>query len=188
MAQTRQVTALETERLRLRLPDRSEAAEVSRYYRENEEHLRPWSPIWSTELDTPEFWGGQLDRYAADLAAGTGYRFFLFKKEEPSTVIGTLGLTNLVRGALQQCFLGYTLAATEQGHGYMGEAIEAAVRFAFDELHLHRVSANYMPENRRSAAVLRRCGFRVEGYAYDYLNLAGRWQDHILTSRVNPQP
>ena len=177
---------IESERLHLRLPGPGEAAEVARYYRENDEHLRPWSPPGSPVLLTAEFWADQLQRWQAERDARTAYRFFLFKRSQPETVIGSLGLTTIVRGALQQCFLGYTLAASEQGHGYATEAVEAAVLFAFRELRLHRVSANYMPENTRSARVLRRCGFRVEGYAYDYLFIAGRWADHVLTARLNP--
>jgi ribosomal-protein-alanine N-acetyltransferase len=46
--------------------------------------------------------------------------------------------------------------------------------------------ANYIPCNERSARVLKRLGFEVEGYARDYLFLAGNWQDHVLTSLINP--
>jgi hypothetical protein len=51
----------------------------------------------------------------------------------------------------------------------------------------HKIMANYMPSNNRSAAVLRRCGFTVEGLARDYLRINGEWRDHVLTSRINPQ-
>ena len=56
----------------------------------------------------------------------------------------------------------------------------------FREQHLHRISANYLPHNTRSAGVLKRLGFTVDGYARDYLRIDGRWQDHILTSLVDP--
>lgn len=82
--------------------------------------------------------------------------------------------------------IGYSLAADAQGHGYMVEAVRGAVAYAFRELRLHRVMANYMPHNRRSGAVLRRAGFTVEGYARDYLRIDGRWEDHVLTAIVNP--
>lgn len=177
---------IETDRLRLRLPDAGEAEEVARYYRDNDDHLRPWSPPGAPVQLTAEFWTDQLVRWREEADTGRAYRFFLFKRSQPDVVIGSLSLTNLIRGALQQCFLGYSLAEREQGNGYVTEAVEGAVKFAFDELRLHRVQAGYMPENTRSAAVLRRCGFRVEGYAYDYLYIAGRWADHILTARINP--
>ena len=177
---------IESERLQLRLPGPDEAAEVARYYRDNDEHLRPWSPPGSPIQLTAEFWAEQLQRWQAETDAKLAYRLFLFKRSDPSVVIGSLSLTNIIRGALQQCFLGYTLAATEQGKGYATEAVDAAVAFAFQDLRLHRVAANYMPENTRSGRVLRRCGFRVEGYAYDLLYIAGRWADHILTAKINP--
>jgi ribosomal-protein-alanine N-acetyltransferase len=44
-----------------------------------------------------------------------------------------------------------------------------------------------MPRNERSAALLRRLGFSVEGLARDFLLIAGRWEDHVLTSLINPQ-
>jgi ribosomal-protein-alanine N-acetyltransferase len=68
----------------------------------------------------------------------------------------------------------------------MSEALTALIAYAFNDLRLHRIMANYMPSNERSARVLQRLGFQVEGYARDYLFLAGRWQDHIMTSLTNP--
>lgn len=67
----------------------------------------------------------------------------------------------------------------------MTEALELLIPYAFGPLNLHRIMANYMPRNRRSARLLKRLGFRIEGRAPDYLQIAGRWEDHILTSLVN---
>jgi ribosomal-protein-alanine N-acetyltransferase len=69
----------------------------------------------------------------------------------------------------------------------MHEALEAAIRYAFDELRLHRIMANYVPTNERSGRVLRRLGFVIEGYARDYLFIGGRFMDHVLTSLTNPK-
>jgi len=52
-------------------------------------------------------------------------------------------------------------------------------------MNLHRIMANYVPTNERSASVLKKLGFQVEGYARDYLYLNGKWRDHILTSLTN---
>ncbi|BBN52682.1 hypothetical protein TRE132_08070 [Pseudomonas chlororaphis subsp. aurantiaca] len=67
----------------------------------------------------------------------------------------------------------------------MHEALQTAIGHMFDELKLHRIMANYIPDNQRSAALLERLGFEREGYARAYLQIAGRWQDHVLTARVN---
>jgi ribosomal-protein-alanine N-acetyltransferase len=68
----------------------------------------------------------------------------------------------------------------------MTEAVRGAVAFAFETWKLHRVAASYMPRNTRSAAVLERCGFKVEGNAPAYLLIDGRWEDHVLTAIINP--
>ena len=90
------------------------------------------------------------------------------------------------QGVSYSCSLGYSLAEDGQGKAYMHEALEAAIHYVFDDLNLHRVNANYMPHNRRSGNVLKRLGFTVEGYARDYLLINGKWEDHILTSLINP--
>jgi [ribosomal protein S5]-alanine N-acetyltransferase len=68
----------------------------------------------------------------------------------------------------------------------MFEALTVVIAYAFNDMGLHRIMANYIPTNERSGRLLRRLGFVVEGYARDYLFLAGNWQDHILTSLINP--
>ena len=68
----------------------------------------------------------------------------------------------------------------------MTEALGSALTYVFEELGIHRVMANYLPENERSAALLERLGFMKEGFARDYLMIAGRWRDHVLTAKNNP--
>lgn len=67
----------------------------------------------------------------------------------------------------------------------MYEALSEAIRFVFDELELHRIQANHLPENTRSARLLKRLGFEIEGRARNYLLIAGEWRDHVLTSLAN---
>ena len=111
---------------------------------------------------------------------------FVYKLSDPARVIGNVSLTQVARGALQQCVLGYALAEDEQGHGYMLEAVLGAVRYAFEELGLHRISASHMPSNERSARLLKKAGFENEGYSREFLLIHGRWEDHVNTALVNP--
>jgi ribosomal-protein-alanine N-acetyltransferase len=46
--------------------------------------------------------------------------------------------------------------------------------------------ANHLPHNKRSEALLKKLGFEREGYAKDYLQIDGQWQDHVLNSRLAP--
>lgn len=169
----------------MRLPAGTDAAAVAAYYTANREHLQPWSPTFHPGLFTEDFWTVEAGRRLAEFEAGREIRGFLSTRRDPARVIGNLSLAQIVRGVFQACTLGYALAADAQGHGYMLEAVRGAVAYAFGPLGLHRVMADYMPRNRRSAAVLRQAGFVVEGYARAYLLINGRWEDHVLTAITN---
>ena len=178
-------TLFETERLSVRLPGRGEAVNVARYYTDNREHLQPWSPTFHSGMFSEEFWAREVERRVGDFQTGADVRGFLYRRDDLDVVIGNVALSQIVRGAFHACTLGYSLAAGAQGNGYMLEAVRGTVAYAFGPLGLHRVMANYMPRNRRSAAVLRQAGFVVEGYAREYLMINGRWEDHILTAITN---
>lgn len=177
---------VETERLLLRLPGHEDVPEIANFFRKNHDHLQAWSPTFGPELTSARYWERQVRERWAEWQAGLAARTFLHVREDPARIVGNLSLVQIERGPSQSCILGYALAATAQGQGYMVEAVRAAVDFAFGRLRLHRVMANYMPHNRRSAAVLRRAGFVVEGYGRDYLLINGQWEGHVLTAITNP--
>ena len=120
-------------------------------------------------------------------------RTILFKRDprarnhgRSGPVVGVINLSQIVRGGFQAGIVGYSLDAGEQGRGLMCEGLLALIEYAFLDLGLHRVMANYRPENERSARVLERLGFEREGYAKEYLYIDGAWRDHVLTSLVRP--
>jgi ribosomal-protein-alanine N-acetyltransferase len=176
---------VETERLVIRVPEAADVPAVIAYYRDNFEHLKRYSPAFEPEMFDPVSWHEQVGQRRRELTYGESLRAFIFRREDGDGVIGNINLTQVFRGAFQSCVLGYNLAEGAQGHGYMTEAVLGVVGFAFGEWGLHRVSANYMPRNERSGAVLKRCGFRVEGLAPAYLLINGRWEDHVLASVTN---
>ncbi len=177
---------IETERLTVRLPQAADVPAIISYYGDNRDHLQPFSPTFAPDFLDERTWLEQVRIRTREHAAGESFRAFLFAREAPDRIVGNLNLTQVYRGALQSCVLGYNLAQYEQGKGYMTEAVKGAVAFAFEKWRLHRVTANYMPRNARSAAVLRRCGFHVEGLAPAYLLINGKWEDHVLTAIINP--
>jgi ribosomal-protein-alanine N-acetyltransferase len=177
---------IETERLTVRLPDVADVPEIIRYYGNNRDHLQPFSPTFAPDFLDEAMWQEQVRIRTREHALGESFRAFLFARTAPDRIVGNLNLTQVHRGALQSCVLGYNLAQGEQGKGYMTEAVGGAVAFAFEKWRLHRVTASHMPRNERSAAVLRRSGFHVEGVAPAYLLINGKWEDHVLTAIVNP--
>lgn len=177
---------LETERLVVRLGGQADVPAIVRYLRRNRDFLRPFEPIRPPAFFEERFWTAQVRQSILDYHTDRAVRFFLFLRDDPETVVGTANFTRIERGISHSCTLGYGLAAEEQGKRLMHEALRAAIDHLFDPLNLHRIEANYMPHNRRSGNLLRRLGFVVEGYARDYLQIAGRWEDHVLTSLTNP--
>jgi ribosomal-protein-alanine N-acetyltransferase len=175
-----------TERLVLRLPEAADVPAVVRYFVENRDHLSPSRPRMPETFYTHAFWAAQVPAARAEYESDVSLRLFVFERGGNGRVVGNANFTNFVRGPAQYCTVGYGLDHACEGRGYMTEALRGAIDFVFRELNVHRVMANYMPHNRRSAGVLRRLGFTVEGYARDYLMLDGKWEDHVLTSLLNP--
>lgn len=182
------VPAISTERLLLTLPGARAAEAYVDFHRQNERHLAPWNPPMTAANFDAASWSRRLEAEIEHFRNGTRYAFSIFSRESgPSgPLLGYVTFSEVVRGVFLACYMGYALAETAQGHGYMTEACRGAVRYIFEEIRLHRIMANYMPANERSARVLQRLGFTIEGTAKDYLFLADRWQDHILTSLINP--
>jgi ribosomal-protein-alanine N-acetyltransferase len=176
---------IETERLVLRVAAEEDAPAIVRYLTENREHLEPWEPARPEAFYTEAHWREQARKNREEAEQGRSLRLFLFPRDSPGDVIGTVSFGEIVRGSFHACYLGYGLSAAYQGRGYMREALRAAIDHAFRELSLHRIMANYMPRNHRSATTLRVLGFAVEGHARAYLRINGRWEDHILTSLTN---
>lgn len=179
---------IETERLRLVIAQPGLEAPLARFYRDNfDGHLDRWSPPMTDDKRGTAYWEKFLPAAVGEYEAGTAARWVALARgaEEPE-VVATCNYTQIARGPFRACVLGYQVARRHEGKGLMAEALSATLEHAFRELRLHRVMANYRPENARSARLLDRLGFVREGYARDYLFIDGAWRDHFLTSRTNP--
>jgi ribosomal-protein-alanine N-acetyltransferase len=175
---------LPCQRLTLAILAPEQAELESEFYRRNLRHLAPWSPIRTTEYFSTEQIRRRLDVQASAFEAGLAMHFALLTPDGQQ-MIGACNFSGIIRGAFQACYLGYHIDEAQQGQGLMQEALEAGIAYMFDTQNLHRIMANYIPGNERSARLLERLGFEREGYAKAYLNIAGRWQDHVLTALVN---
>lgn len=174
------------DRILVRMATNEDILSILDYFIENETYLTPYYPSWQDDFFTQGYWQLQVEINYQEFTNDRSLRLFIFPKTNPNKIIGTLNFSNFVRGVAQYCTLGYSLSETQQGKGYMTEAIQGAVEYMFQELKMHRIMASYMPHNRRSGNVLKKLGFVVEGYARDYLMINGKWEDHIMTSLINP--
>jgi [ribosomal protein S5]-alanine N-acetyltransferase len=170
---------LSGERVYLRLPeDRdwrpwAELREISR------EFLLPWEPSWPHDALTREAYRRRLRRYGIDWREDAGYSFFIFQ-HAGNELIGGVTLGNVRRGVAQTGTLGYWVGRPYARQGYMSESLGMVLAFAYQVLHLHRLEAACLPNNVASQGVLKKLGFRQEGFAEKYLRINGAWCDHLL--------
>ena len=172
------------EKLRLTPASSGLADQAADYYRRNREFLRPFEPEREEDFFTPEHQRRVLEEEERAWRERSAFRFYI-QPEGEERVIGVIGLNNIVWGAFQSAFLGYKLDGALVGRGYMTQAVEQVVRFAFDRAGLHRIEANVMPGNRASLRVLEKCGFCREGMSKYYLKINGVWEDHIHMVKLN---
>ena len=174
---------LNTPRLILRLPNEADSFQFQAFDERNMNHLSPWrSKAVEPRIDHK----AQLIKWAQEFKEDRSIRFLLFLKEKPEgEIIGFCNFSQIFRGPFQACYLGYHIDATFERKGLMSEAVAKAIEYMFETQNLHRIMANYMPSNERSARLLHKLGFRLEGNAKNYLLINGQWEDHILTSLTN---
>lgn len=179
---------LRTARLALCHAQPGNEQRTTEFFARNREHFSRWDPPVPSDFYTAQFWERGLRRALDDFYADRSVRFDLFLAgAEHGPLIGRIGFSQIFRGPFQSCMLGYQVDREHQGLGLMFEGLGAAIEYMFEARRLHRVQANFLEENERSARLLTRLGFRREGLAKDYLFIAGRWRDHIMTARLNPE-
>ena len=176
---------LSTSRLTLSPPLHGQAEELLRYYERNRLHLKPWEPQKADDFFTLEAMQRRIHDMTRRMEEQQSLHLLL-RDRSTEVIVGECGLTNIVRGPFQACHLGFSIDQAAQGKGLMHEGLASTIDFAFSTLGLHRIMANYRPENRRSHALLRRLGFEQEGLAASYLMIDGEWRDHVLSSLINP--
>lgn len=165
----------------LRLPQMRDYQDWYTLRRASQDFLRPFEPRW-TELDlTKRVFSMRVRRARQEAEEGTDFTFFVFLTEGGKEVLaGGVTLSNIRRRAAQFVNLGYWMGQQYAGKGLMSEAVGLTVPFIFDTLDLHRINAAFLPHNIASRRVLEKNGFAEEGYAERYLQINGRWEDHIL--------
>lgn len=131
-----------------------------------------------------ESWRRRLEEREIEFENGLAVHF-IGTDETESYVIGTCSISNIVRSVFQSCHIGYSVACRYEGEGRMKEIVMHTIDHAFNKLKLHRIMADHMPDNERSAGLLKSLGFEREGFAREFLLIDGRWEDHVLNALIN---
>jgi ribosomal-protein-alanine N-acetyltransferase len=153
----------------LRRPAETDLDELVEKYRNSRQLFKGFA--------SPHFDRAAFDRMLAAAGSETTETFLICRADDHA-IVGTITLSQIFRKAFQNAYLGYQLFGGYTGNGFMTNAVDLVLRFAFEDLGLHRVEANVQPNNKPSIAVLTRNGFAKEGFSRRYLKIAGRWRDH----------
>ena len=152
--------------------------------RENRDHLKSWEPSWDDAHLTRPAYRARLGIYKKMIAGDTGYPFHIFTAED-NQLIGACNLTAIKRGSMNSAHIGYWVGERYGRNGFARAAVRAVLRFAFEDLRLHRIEAAVQEENTASINVLKNTGFKPEGIARGLLKIDGQWRDHLIFAKLS---
>ncbi|SMH54386.1 GNAT family N-acetyltransferase [Maritimibacter sp. HL-12] len=178
-----QKVRIETARMSLRPPQHGDYHAWCNLRAESRAFLAPWEPSWAADHLSRKNFTNRVYWSSRAIAQGTALPLLLMRRDD-GALLGALTLDNIRRGPAQAATAGYWIGAPFARHGYMREAIEAAVHYAFTTLDLSRIEAGCLPENAASRGVLEKVGFKYEGVAQSYLQINGRWRNHVLYANL----
>ena len=168
----------------IRLLEASDVENLLTLERENRDFFKLYTPLKEEKYYTFEGQSERVEKSMLLAKEGTMYSFGIFRIKNHQ-LIGNITLSEIVRGPLQSCWIGYYLDKKQNGKGYMTDAVKDAVHFAFNELNLHRIEAGVMPHNKASIKVLEKAGFHKEGIAKENVQIYGKWEDHQILAIIN---
>ncbi|MEP5760420.1 MAG: GNAT family protein [Litoreibacter sp.] len=182
LARKRKIT-IPTERLILRLPRHSDFHSWAALRADSSDFLTPWEPAWADDHLTRRSFTNRVYWAQRSVSKGNALPLFLERRED-GTLLGAITIDNIRRGPAQAGTLGYWMGQRHARQGYMREAILSIVHYAFTTLDLSRVEAACLSENVASRGVLEGAGFKYEGVAQSYLQINGRWRNHVLFANL----
>ena len=183
MLRRRPKLAIETERMTLRLPLHEDYRHWAGLREASAAFLQPWEPAWSSDHLTRKSFSARV--YWAQRASSeeSALPLFLIRRED-QRLLGAVTLDNIRRGPAQAGTIGYWIGQPYARNGYMREAVVALIHYAFTRLDLSRIESACLPENTASRGLLEKCGYKYEGVAQSYLQINGRWRNHVLYANL----
>ncbi|OSP56513.1 GNAT family N-acetyltransferase [Pseudoruegeria sp. SK021] len=179
----RQKVEIHSDLLVLKPPGHMDFPAWAALRRESADFLKPWEPSWASDHLSRKAFNNRVYWAQRSIGNGTALPLFMFSAAEKG-LVGAITLDNIRRGPAQAGTLGYWVAQRYARQGYMRDAIRAVTHHAFSTLDLSRIEAACLPENAASRGVLEGAGFKYEGVAQSYLQINGRWRNHVLYANL----
>lgn len=176
----------ETKRLCLRICNEDYSAALLKFVTDNTNFFAPYESRRPSAFYTEEFQAQVLRAEFQAMLHSTYLRYYLFLKEDPFRIIGTVSFSNISRTEDKSCRLGYKLDQNHTGKGYATEALSLLLPEIHRSLGIHRVEADILLENLPSISLIERLGFSYEGVARSSHEICGVWRDHLRYSYIFP--
>lgn len=183
MFKRRPKVIIEAEHVTLRMPSMVDHHPWVKLRQDGADFLKPWEPVWAPDHFSKRAFSNRVFWARKTYEAGKGLPLFIVRREDQA-LLGAITLDNIRRGPAMAGTLGYWIGADYARKGYMSDAIQAVVFYAFHQMDLSRVEAATLPENAASRGLLEKTGFKYEGVAQSYLQIAGRWRTHVLYANL----
>lgn len=170
--------------IKLKVLSPTDDSQMLSYYVRNKEHLSEFEPTRDEKFYTIETQRKILSDGYLQYLNGHSLNLGIIKQD---MIIGKVQISNIVEGIFKNAFVGYSIDREYQGRGYMKEALSIVLKYAFQDLGLHRVEASTLVDNYKSQSVLKACGFKQIGTNKKYLYINGKWRDHISYYIINEE-
>jgi ribosomal-protein-alanine N-acetyltransferase len=156
-------------------------------YEDNKALFEPWEPNRSVNFYTLSYHKASLTAEYNQMAEGKLIRYWVFLKDNPEEIIGSLCFQNILKEPYQSCTLGYKFSHRYLHRGYAQESIQKGIETIFEDFHLHRIEAYIIPYNEPSLHLIERLSFQYEGLSSSYARIKGVWTDHSRYALINPK-
>lgn len=174
-----------TPRLILRQPLIRDYEAWATLRRESRTFLTPWEPSWSADHLSMRAFRNRVAWADRTIRLGEALPLLMFRAED-GALVGGITLSNIRRQPAMAGTFGYWTGGPFARQGYMTEALAAVRDHAWTALDLSRLEAACLPDNVASRRLLERCQFKYEGVAQAYLQIDGRWRNHVLYASLRP--
>lgn len=175
-----------TGRLQLQIEDASKAEAVLAFYKKNATLFDRFEPTRPDHFYTLEYQKASLAYEYSEIIKGKALRYYVYLKENPSVIIGSVNFAKIEHGPFSRASIGYKFDSNYHGNGYALEACQAAIPILFSNYHIHRIEARVSLDNLPSIRLLEKLDFVYEGIEYQSVEINGIFKDHHRYSLLCP--
>ena len=174
--------SLTTERLLIKTSQEEFAEELLAYYSRNRAFFEQYEPVHSPRFYTLDYQRASMRYERETMDKHQGMYYYVFRKEAPESVIGTISFSRMRPAPYNSTIFGYDYDHDHWNRRYASESLRAVVDDVFANCDIHRIEARVMADNAASIRILEKLGFVFEGNEYGGVLIGGSFRDHTKPS------